>query len=254
VKPLCEAWSWRQPNGALKDNACRDLLLRLQDRGLVQLPAVRAKGRGSRRRSLSEHPLPVYPWPLDDGDLDTLVVRVISAEERLGWRILMDRFHYLGESTMVGENLRYAAYLEGQLVALMGWASAAMHCVARDNHSGWDKATRQKQLHRVANNVRYLILPWVRVSHLASKILAMNLRRLSEDWRQVWGHELVLAETFVDAKRFAGTCYRASNWQHVGYSAGKAKRGNQYLRHGQPKAVYLYPLHRRWQQELLAPR
>jgi len=249
---LCETWNWRRPTGELKDDACRDLLLRLQERGLVRLPAVRSTGRGSRRKSLAEHPLPIYPWPLGEGDLDTLVVRRITAEERLGWRILVERFHYLGEAPMVGEHLLYAAYLEGQIVGLMAWASAAMHCVARDRYIGWETPTRRQRLHLVANNTRFLILPWVRVRHLASKILATSLRRVSADWQYVWGHGLVLAETFVDAERFAGTCYRASNWKHVGFSSGKARRGNNYVRHGRPKAVYLYPLHRRWRQQLTA--
>jgi hypothetical protein len=253
-RQLCEAWSWRQPNGELKDNACRDLLLRLQERGLVQLPACRAKGRGSHRRSLAEHPLPVYPWPLDEGDLDTLIVRIITPEERLGWRILVERFHYLGEAPMVGERLVYAAYLEGQIVACMAWASAAMHCGARDRYIGWDKATRHQRLNLVANNTRFLMLPWIVVPNLASKILATNLRRLSTDWQQVWGHGLVLAETFVDSERFAGTCYRASNWRYVGHSAGQTKRGQKYVRHGHPKAVYLYPLARRWRQALTVPQ
>jgi hypothetical protein len=247
---LSEAWGWRQPNGELKSFACRDLLLRLEQRGAIDLPKRRSAGLGHRRRSLAEHPLPVYPWPLDGGDLATLVVRVITAEERLGWRILVDRFHDLGEAPVVGEHLLYAAYLEGQVVALLGWGSAAMHCVARDRHIGWDTATRRQRLHLVANNVRFLILPWVRVKHLASKILATNLRCLSGDWQHVWGHEVVLAETFVDPSRFAGTCYRASNWHPVGSTGGKAKRGNNYLRHGHRKEVYLYPLHRHWRRQL----
>lgn len=250
---LCEAWNWRQPDGGLKTQACRDLLLRLEARGLVELPARRATGRGSRRRSLAEHPLPVYPWPMDGGDLDTLVVRPITAEERLGWRILVDRFHYLGDRPLVGEHLLYAAYLEGQVVACIGWAAAALHCEARDRHVGWDEQTKKERLYLVANNVRFLVLPRVRVRHLASKILAANLRRLSRDWEQARGHGLYLAETFVDTSRFAGTCYRASNWRYVGDSAGLAKRGNRYLRHGRPKAVYLYPLHQRWRHVLGAP-
>jgi hypothetical protein len=247
---LCEAWGWRQASGELKSFACRDLLLQLERRGVIELPARRGAGLGHRRRPLAEHPLPVYPWPLDGGDLATLVVRVITAEERLGWRILVERFHYLGDAPVVGEHLLYAAYLEGQVVACLAWASAAMHCVRRDRYIGWDKATRRRRLHLVANNTRFLVLPWIRVRHLASKILASNLGRLSQEWEQVWGHGLVLAETFVDSARFAGTCYRASNWRYVGESAGKAKRGNRYVAHGRSKAVYLYPLGRRWREAL----
>jgi hypothetical protein len=196
----------------------------------------------------------VYPWPLEKADLDTLVVRVITAEERLGWRILVDRFHYLRDKPIVGEHLLYAAYVEDQVVACVAWASAALHCAARDRYVGWDEPTKQQRRHLVADNVRFLVLPWVRVKCLASKVLAANLRRLAADWRQAWGHEVCLAETFVDSARFAGTCYRASNWRYVGESKGQGKRGVRYVRHGHPKAVYLYPLHRRWRQELLVPR
>jgi hypothetical protein len=186
-------------------------------------------------------------------DLDTLVLREITREEWLGWEILIDRFHYLGHRKIVGEHLRYAAYLEGQVVACLAWASAALRCPTRDRFIGWDDATRKRQLPSVVNNTRFLILPWIRVPHLASKILAMNLRRLNADWQQTWGHGLVLAETFVDAARFKGTCYRAANWVEVGTTQGRGKKGNRYHHHGRPKTVWLYPLHRRWQQRLTVP-
>jgi hypothetical protein len=190
---------------------------------------------------------------MQEGDLDTLVLRVITREEWLGWAILIDRFHYLRYRPIVGEHLRYAAYLEGQVVACLAWASAALCCPARDRFIGWDDATRKQRLPSVVNNSRFLVLPWIRVPHLASKILATNLRRLNADWQQSWGHGLVLAETFVDAARFQGTCYRAANWVEVGITQGRGKKGNQYHHHGRPKTVWLYPLHRRWRQRLTAP-
>lgn len=254
ARQLCAQWGWWQANGKLKVLACRDLLLRLEERGLVRLPPRGAGRRGASQHSLADYPLPIYPWPLEAADLDTLVLRVITAEERLGWRILVDRFHYLGDKPIVGEHLLYAAYVEEQVVACVAWASAALRCAARDCYVGWDEPTKQQRLHLVVDNVRFLVLPWVRVKCLASKVLGANLRRLAGDWRHVWGHEVYLAESFVDRARFAGTCYRASNWRYVGESSGQAKRGNRYRRHGHPKAVYLYPLHRRWRQELTARR
>lgn len=254
ARQVCEQWGWWQANGKLKVLACRDLLLRLEERGLVQLPPRGAGRRGASQHSLADYPLPIYPWPLAAADLDTLVLRVITAEERLGWRILVDRFHYLGDKPIVGEHLLYAAYVEEQVVACVAWASAALRCAARERYVGWDEPTKQQRLHLVVDNVRFLVLPWVRVKGLASKVLGANLRRLAGDWRQRWGHAVYLAESFVDSARFAGTCYRASNWRYVGESGGQAKRGNRYVRHGHPKAVYLYPLHRRWRQALTAPR
>jgi hypothetical protein len=187
-----------------------------------------------------------------DADLGELCVRPISTEERLGWRLYMERYHYLGDRPIIGEHLLYAAVLDGELVALLGWASAAFRAPLREAYVGWDETTKRQRLHLVANNIRFLILPWVRVRHLASKVLAMNLRRLSADWQQVWNHPLYLAETFVDTTRFRGTCYRAANWLYLGETAGRSKRGNNYAYGGTPKSLFVYPLRRhatRWLRE-----
>jgi hypothetical protein len=154
----------------------------------------------------------------------------------------MQRYHYLGSRPVVGEHLLYAAFMGSELVALMGWASAALRAPLRDAYIGWDERTKQRRLHLVANNIRFLILPWVRVRHLASKVLAINVRRLSTDWQATWNHPVLLAETFVDATRFRGTCYRAANWVYLGPTAGRTKRGNSYLHGGSNKALYVYPL------------
>jgi hypothetical protein len=247
---VCAAWDWRQANGAPRLVACQDLLLRLEERGYLQLPVSRkAGGKGPRRR---EHPvLPPELIPLSwvevDGSrvsLGSLVVRPIAPEERQGWRLFMDRYHYLGQRPIVGEHLLYVALLGDELVALLGWASAALHVPARERYIGWDEATKRHRLHLVANNVRFLIPAWVRVKHLASKALALSLRRLSQDWCAVWGHPIHLAETFVDTARFRGTCYRAANWTYLGQTAGRSKRGNTYAHHDAPKAIFVYPLHR----------
>jgi hypothetical protein len=178
-----------------------------------------------------------------DADLDSLVVRPITPEEHEGWCIYMRRYHYLGCRAIVGEHLLYAAFLGDELVALLAWASPALRAPLREAYVGWDESTKRERLHLVADNVRFLVLPWVRVRHLASKILAYNLRRLSADWERTWGHPVHLAESFVDTKRFRGTCYRASNWVYLGQTAGRSKRGNAFLP-GSPKALFVYPLRR----------
>ena len=177
-------------------------------------------------------------------DLSRLVVRPIEPQERLGWRVYMDRYHYLGWRPVVGEHVLYAAEMDGELVGLLGWASAALRVTARERYLGWNDGARRERLHLVANNVRFLVLPWVHVRNLASRVLALNLRRLSADWQRRWGHPIHLAETFVDSARFRATCYRAANWRHVGESAGRSRKGNRYLFHSSPKAIYLYELHR----------
>jgi hypothetical protein len=162
----------------------------------------------------------------------------------------MEQFHYLGDGALVGESLRYMALFDGELVALLSWGAAVLHNGPRDRYLGWEAETRKANLHLVVNNARFLILPWAQRPHLASRVLGANLRRLSRDWQAVYGHRIVLAETFVDPSRFRGTCYRASNWRYVGETTGWAKHGTEYRFHGQPKAVWLYPLRRNFQAEL----
>jgi hypothetical protein len=189
-------------------------------------------------------PITWLPVTTAEADLSTLSVRPITAEERLGYRIHMERYHYLGWRRMVGEHLLYAAFLGTALVALLGWSGAALQVPLRDAYLGWDAVTKHRNLRLVANNVRFLVLPWVRVKHLASKLLAQNLRRLSEDWQRTWGHPVWLAETFVDTSRFRGTCYRAANWLELGQTAGRTRQANRYLRGGTPKALFVFPLRR----------
>jgi hypothetical protein len=249
VRTICRAWDWRQANGSLSQHACADLLLRLEDRGLLAWPASLRPARRQGRKAFSQLPLPpeliaLTGLELGDADVDLreLCVRPVDIEERLGWRLYMERYHYLGDRPIVGENLLYVALAGGEMVALLGWASAALRAPLRDTYVGWDEATKRRRLHLVANNIRFLIPPWVRVRHLASKVLALNLRRLSADWQTVWKHPVLLAETFVDTTRYRGTCYRAANWLYLGETAGRSKHGNNYSYGGTKKALFVYPL------------
>ncbi|MBW2147099.1 MAG: DUF4338 domain-containing protein [Deltaproteobacteria bacterium] len=150
---------------------------------------------------------------------------------------MVHHYHYLGRPGLVGEHLRYLAFLDGQVAACLGWASAAFKIQPRERFIGWGASTRRQRLCFIANNVRFLILPWVSIPHLASKLIALNLRRLSTDWKQAYVHPLYLAETFVDTSRFQGTCYKAANWIYVGQTQGSGKRGNRYYDHGRSKAI-----------------
>jgi hypothetical protein len=155
----------------------------------------------------------------------------------------------------VGESIRYAAFVDDQLVALLSWAAASLHNGPRDRYIGWDAATKARGLHGVVNNVRFLMLPWARVLHLASRVLAANLRRLRSDWEERYGHSVWIAESFVDTSRFRGTCYRASNWMELGETQGfRRVRGGRYEAHGQPKRVFVYPLHPRARERLCATK
>jgi hypothetical protein len=243
---LCTQWDWRQSNGNLKDMACRDLLLRLERLGRIQLPP-RQKPKANYKiiaplPSVFEEPTaaPVTGRVDTFGALRLEMVRG-QADEAL-WDALVERYHYLGCRTIVGGYLKYLAYLDNQLVACLGWGSAAWQVGSRDRFIGWSAGQRQQHLSGVANNVRFLILPWVQVQHLASKTLALAARVLPGDWQRVFAEPLYLLETFVECSRFVGTSYKAANWLCVGQTQGSAKRGASYHRHGRVKAVFVYPL------------
>jgi hypothetical protein len=253
ARSICAAWDWRQPNGELSIFACLDLLLRLEQWGHLRLPPTQRRPR--QRSELPLLPAELIPLAWAElppvSSLDGLVVRPIVQDERQGWHLFMGRYHYLGDKPWVGEHLFYAAFLEGELVALVGWAAAVLHAPLRERFIGWDEAAKRRSLRLVASNVRFLVLPWVRVPHLASKVLGRTLRRLSADWQQRWGHPVLLAESFVDTSRFRGTCYRAANWRYLGMTAGRVRRGNAYLRaQTGPKALYVYELHRHARRRL----
>jgi hypothetical protein len=252
ARTLCERWDWRQANGRLKAMACRDLLLRLEENGHLRLPPrISEKNNQKRKRFLD---LPLFPAQPLQGllrDFGALRVRPVETQgEKETWDSLVQAHHYLGYRPVVGERLKYLAFLGEDLVGCVGWGSAAFKCAVRDDWIGWTTAQRKSHLCLVANNVRFLVLPWVRIPHLASKVLGTNLRRLCADWVQAYGHPLYLAETFVDTSRFRGTCYRAANWRFLGQTAGLSKRGNAYHPHGNPKAVLVYPLDPKFREKL----
>ncbi len=183
--------------------------------------------------------------------LDALEVRPVGRDEVALWVESVRRYHYLGYRGIVGKSLRYVATVDGRWVALMGWGSAALKCTVRDQFIGWDAETKLKRLYLIANNVRFLVLPSVSIENLASKVLSLNLKRLSGDFQQVYGHPVYLAETFVDVSRgYRGTCYRAANWRLVGLTQGWSRNHTRYYRNDQPKAVYLYPLCKKAQEIL----
>ena len=257
AKQVCLLWDWRQPNGELSLRTCRDLLSLLEERGQIKLPAPRTRP-GPRKKVTSEdasEALGDSTKSIDKNDVDLrrVVVRPVRRDEVPRWRQLMARFHYLGDAELVGESLRYVAESECGWLALVGWNAAAWKSRHREAYVGWDTRTKQQRLRFVANNSRFLILPWVCVPHLASSVLGANLRRLSADWVERYGHRILLVETFVDLERFRGTCYRAANWMYLGRTRGMGRRGRGYQEHGKPKGLFVFPLHRRAREILSSP-
>jgi hypothetical protein len=175
-------------------------------------------------------------------ELEGLRLAVVERTDSALWNEYIDRYHYLGYKPLPGAQLRYFAYAGERLVGLLGFGAAAWKSGPRDEWIGWSRAQRHRNLPGVVNNARFLILPWVRVSSLASKLLAMAARVLPAHWEGRYGYRAVLLETFVESERFAGTCYRAANWTCVGWTQGRGKLGDHRLGQVPVKAVWVYPL------------
>ncbi|MFQ5599065.1 MAG: ISAs1 family transposase [Candidatus Krumholzibacteriia bacterium] len=186
--------------------------------------------------------------------LGSVEVRLARRTEMRQLKSLLSSHHYLGFRGVVGESLAYVAEAHGQWLAVLLWAAAAFKCKVRDEWIGWHPAVAWQRLHLVSNNVRFLILPGVRVPNLASQVLGSCARRLSTDWQRVWGHPILLAETFVDPARFSGTCYRAAGWLGLGETLGYARRRGGWEHHGRPKVVLVRELARGARQVLGDPR
>ncbi|MDN5850890.1 MAG: DUF4338 domain-containing protein [Nitrococcus sp.] len=254
---VCEWLGWERPNGRLKTRECRDLLQALEALELLELPALRAgRPRGAAttlpRSAHGEAKAPVSA-PLRS--LQPIgLIRVEQPAEHALWRELMGRHHYLGHRTAYGASLRYliaASAGRERILGAVQFSSPAWRMRARDAWIGWNEATRKRNLPRLINNSRFLILPWVRVPHLASHVLALALRRVLADWEACYGLRPWLSETLVDPQRFSGVCYRAANWIDVGLTTGRGRQDRHHSRHNAaPKRIFLYPLRAHAQQAL----
>jgi hypothetical protein len=244
----CRHFSWLRPNGEPAIDSCAAFLRRLEQRGVLRLPTPPRRATGRRHADEDEADMLRALGPVagmvECQPEGALTVRPIAKEERIGFRLHLQRYHYLGYEKPIGESLGYAALLGSELVALLDWGAAALHNIPRERWLGWGQKTKAQRLPWVVNNRRFLVLPWIRQPHLASRVLAANLRRLSRDWEDAYGHSLLLAETFVDLSRFRGTCYRASNWLHLGQTSGFSRTRAGYVANQQPKAVFVYELTR----------
>ncbi len=256
-RELARRWSWYNAAGELKDMSCRHLLDRLDQQGHIKLPPRRqAPGsRSSRRRVPVEHATDEIACSL--GELGTISMEIVkprSADEPLLLHVL-EQYHYLGYNYTIGENIRYIVRDgKGRLLAAAVWGSAALKVKLRDQWIGWDAAKRMSNLSLLVNNTRYLIMPWVHVPHLASHLLGRMSRRISTDWQERYGHQVLLAETFVQHDLYPGTCYRAANWQLLGVTAGRSRRDRFSTCSVPQKLIFVYPLTplRHLRQSLLA--
>lgn len=250
---LCVHWDWRQPNGALRDGVCRSLLLALHRDGHLTLPPVRQQPLNNaivRRR-----PAPVAvdtdPLACPLRELQPLELMAVRRTPQEGlYDRLIAQYHYLGPAHGVGEQVKYLAFSQGRPLACLGFTSAPRHLGPRDRFIGWSPAVRRAHVHELAYNTRFLILPWVRVPHLASHLLGAVARRIAADWDALYGHPVHYLETFVDPARFAGTCYRAANWRVLGLTTGRGKDDLSHRPNRACKQVLGLPLHPQFRHRL----
>jgi Druantia protein DruA len=252
-KLLCQAWNWVQANGALRDMVCRGLMLKLHREGLIELPPVR---RVMRNPLVERNPralIAVDGRPLQAklGEIGPLTLRQVrrTPDEAL-FNSLLEQYHYLGYAQPVGEHLKYTFYAQDRPIACLSWSSAPRHLGSRDRFIGWSPQARLKNIRLLAYNSRYLILPWVKVEHLASHLLGRMAKVLSLDWQRVYGHPIYYLETFIDPQRFRGTCYRAANWQVLGVTTGRGKDAPTHQVNRSLKEVLGYPLVKDFRQQL----
>jgi hypothetical protein len=250
---LCRVWNWRNGVGQIKDMAARSLLVKLEHKGLIQLPARRQMPSNRMR----DRQLPALVWdpaPIEGplGCLVDLQVQEISPnpEKRAEFAAALAQFHYLGSGGTVGENLQYRVCSVGRPLAYLLFGSSAWKCRDRDGFIGWNAQQRERNLNLTTNNARFLILPWVKVPHLASWILGRVMRRLSQDWQGKYGHRIVLVETFVERERFRGTAYRAANWIKVGATIGRTRQDRRWSIRKPVKEIYVYALQENFRQQL----
>lgn len=255
-RALCVAWNWCNGVGQLKDMACRTLLLKLEAQGQIRLPPrVTASVNGLRNQAVLpiEHDQRAIAGPLRL--LEPIRVELVpeGTADALLFKFLLQRYHYLGHRNCVGQNLKYLARdRQGRPLACLLFGSAAWKAAARDRWIGWDTPQRQRHLGLVSNNARFTILPWVRVSHLASHLLGRVAARLSADWKQKYGHPIYLLETFVEQPRFMGTCYRAAGWVQVGLTTGRTRNDDGRQPRAARKAIFLKALRADARQRLAA--
>ena len=247
---LCEAWGWKQANGAPRDMVCRGLLLQLQRTGHLELPPARQVHHNPTARCATHGEKALAPLLLDTTPLEVPLralrplefQQVRRTPEEPLFNYLVGQYHPLGYVRPVGEHLKYLVYATGRPIACLAWSSAPRHLGARDRFIGWSAEARRQNIRFLAYNPRYLIVPWVHVPHLASHILGQMARRLAGDWERVYGHPIYFLETFVDPERYRGTCYRAANWVVLGRTTGRGKNCPNKRPNRSIKEVLGYPL------------
>jgi hypothetical protein len=257
-KTVCELLDWNRPTGKLKYEECRAFLEHLRDQGVVTLPGLRPTGApGPRRIAATLQSDAQAAVTGSAGDFDPLILHLVQASNRTLsplFKQYVDRYHYLGYRIPFGAHLRYlveSQQLPERHLACLQFSSPAWKMAPRDAWIGWTAEQRKRNLQFIVSNSRFLVLPWVSVKGLASKILSLAAHRLPEDWEKLYGYRPLLLETLVDRSRYRGTCYKAANWIHLGATQGRGRMDREHAAHGQAvKDIYIYPLCRHARERL----
>ena len=250
---LCKKWLWVGENGQIKDISCRDVLRELEAKGEIILPKRRTHGH--TKGGADEVVLMLHDIRAIEGSLSTiqpLYIEVVEGKNNLmEFKSYIAQYHYLSYDRNIGENIKYFVRDKyDRMLACLMFGSAAWKCEGRDRYIGWDREKREAGLRYMTNNSRYLILPWVKVPHMASHILSLVCRRISDDWMEKYGHPLYILETFVECERFRGTCYKAANWKHVGKTTGRGRNSKSAEAVLPIKDVYVFPLDKNFRELL----
>jgi hypothetical protein len=259
---LCRAWSWQQDNGAPRDAVCRGLLLALHRGGHIELPAPKIRLTAPTWVRRAPAPVTVDTTPIECSlrELGAIELRQVRrTDDEAVVDALVAHHHYLGYRQPVGEHLKYLVVARGRPIGCFLWSSAPRHLAPRDTFIGWSPEQRTRKLGFVAYQTRFLILPWVRVPHLASHLLGRMSAQLSADWQALYAHPIYFTETFVDPERNRGTCYRAANWIPLGLTKGRGKDDHTNQQNRSLKLLFGYPLVRDFRRRLcdaapVAPR
>ena len=257
-KELCELWDWKSPVGTLKDISARDLLRDLNKKGQINLPAARFTPRaagGIGADKIKSLDYDIKPIESKLSEQTPLHIEIVSSKKGMDlFKSYIHHFHYLGYDRSVGENIKYFVYSKnGAILACIMFGSSAWSCHDRDEYIGWNTAQRRAGLHLISNNHRFLIPEGIRIPHLASHVLGLVSRRISNDWQIKYGHGLVCLETFVECDLFRGVCYRAANWRHIGTTTGLGRNSATGEKVLPLKDIWLYPLCKNFRERLCNP-
>jgi hypothetical protein len=252
-REVCEQLAWRRADGKLKDMSCRVALLRMQADGLLTLPAPKKAKPGVFKSSPEIEQAVSEPKIMPIVNLAQLSIELVTPRrDSLLWNAYIQRHHYLGHQLLSGAQLRYFVRCAGEIVALMSFGASAWKTRPRDEFIGWTREMRERNLHLIINNARFLILPWIKYRNLASRILSLVAKRLPDDWEARYTYRPVLLETFVEKPRFTGTCYKAANWHYLGDTQGRGKLDTLHRKSQPIKSIWVYPLAKDFRRQLSA--